>query len=63
MLNDRPSILTLEIDGIVVEEAKVFGWEEALRVAAKMKDDNGLDPDDPVCFIYIESEMNFKNFK
>jgi len=59
MLNDRASILTLEHEGQVVAEVKVFGMPEALATAKKLKEDYGFDPDAPVCFIYIQSKMNY----
>lgn len=60
MLNDKPSILTLEDKGEIIAEGKAFGWEDALRQAAKLKEDYGFHPDAPVCFIYIESRMNYE---
>lgn len=59
MLSNRPSILTLELEGKVIAEAKVFGWQCAVEAAISLKKQYGFNPDDPVCFIYIESEMNF----
>lgn len=63
MLNDRPSILTLEHKGNVIAEAKVFGMNDAYDKAKKLKEEYGFDADAPVCFIHIESEMNFKNIE
>jgi hypothetical protein len=59
MLNDRHSILTIEVDGETLAEATVFGMADALAQAKKLKEDYGFDPDAPVCFIYIESKMNY----
>lgn len=61
MLHDKPSILTLESDGEIVAEATVFGWADAIAGAKKLKEDYGFDPDAPVCFIYIQSKMNYDN--
>lgn len=60
MLNDRASILTLESDGNVLVEVTIFGMGEALATAKKLKEEYGFDEDDPVCFIYIESKMNYE---
>lgn len=60
MLNNRASILTLEFNDTVIAEVKVFGMNQAIEQAKKLKEEYGFDMDAPVCFIYIESEMNFK---
>lgn len=59
MLNNRVSILTLESEGQIIAELRVFGWQCAVEGAISLKKQYGFNPDDPVCFIYIESEMNF----
>lgn len=63
MLNDKVSILTLESEGQVIAELRVFGWKCAVEGAISLKKQYGFDSDDPVCFIYIESKMNFPEFE
>lgn len=59
MLHDRASILTLESEGQVIVELRVFGWDCAVKAAAALRENHGFQPEDPVCFIYIESKMNY----